>query len=154
MLNPINHTRTAADIDRYKAEPYVMAGDVYARPPHAGRGGWSWYTGSAAWMYRAGLESMLGLRRRGATFSVDPCIPSSWPGYEIVVALPEHAVPDRGRQSGTSMPGVLEATLDGVVTDVGAIPLADDGGMHHVRVVMGSAASSVAPASSHLSARF
>ncbi len=84
MLNPINHTRTAADVERYKAEPYVMAGDVYARAPHAGRGGWSWYTGSAAWMYRAGLESMLGLRRRGETFSIDPCIPSSWPGYEIV----------------------------------------------------------------------
>ena len=80
MLNPINHMRTAAAVDRYKAEPYVMAGDVYAREPHAGRAGWSWYTGSAAWMYRAGLESMLGLRRRGETFSVDPCIPSSWPG--------------------------------------------------------------------------
>ena len=63
ILNPINHTRTAADVERYKAEPYVMAGDVYARSPHTGRGGWSWYTGSAAWMYRAGLESMLGLRR-------------------------------------------------------------------------------------------
>ena len=63
MLNPINHTRTARDVALYKAEPYVVAGDVYARAPHAGRGGWSWYTGSAAWMYRAGLESMLGLRR-------------------------------------------------------------------------------------------
>ena len=83
MLNPINHTRTPADVERYKAEPYVMAGDVYARAPHAGRGGWSWYTGSAGWMYRAGLESILGLRRRGDTFSIDPCIPSSWPDYEI-----------------------------------------------------------------------
>ena len=84
MLNPINHTRTPSDVERYKAEPYVVAGDVYARAPHAGRAGWSWYTGSAAWMYRAGLESILGLRRRGDFFSVDPCIPSSWPGYEIV----------------------------------------------------------------------
>jgi len=73
MLNPINHTGTAAGVERYKTEPYVVAGDVYATPPHAGRGGWSWYTGSAAWMYRAGLESMLGLRRRGTTFSIDPC---------------------------------------------------------------------------------
>ena len=108
MLNPINHTRTAADVERYKAEPYVIAGDVYARPPHAGRGGWSWYTGSAAWMYRAGLESMLGLRRRGATFSVDPCIPSSWPGYEITwrfqstryqisVVNPDSSMPRRAR---------------------------------------------------------
>jgi cyclic beta-1,2-glucan synthetase len=144
MLNPINHARTAAAVDRYKAEPYVIAGDVYARPPHAGRGGWSWYTGSAAWMYRAGLESILGLKRRGATFSVDPCIPASWPGYEISwrfqntryqisVANPEH-----------QCRGVLEATLDGVVTDVAAIPLVDDDGMHLVRIVMGSAASRVA----------
>src|SRR5258706_10742790 len=84
MLNPVNHARTVADALRYKTEPYAVAGDVYARVPHAGRGGWSWYTGSAAWMYRAGLESLLGLRRRGATFSVKPCIPSSWPEYEIV----------------------------------------------------------------------
>ena len=94
MLNPINHTRTAADVERYKAEPYVIAGDVYARAPHAGRAGWSWYTGSAAWMYRAGLESMLGLRRRGETFSIDPCIPSSWPGYEIVWRVGRTHVPD------------------------------------------------------------
>ena len=81
-----------------------MAGDVYARPPHAGRGGWSWYTGSAGWMYRAGVESILGLRRRGATFVIDPCIPSSWPEYriawrfldsryEITVSNPDAAVP-------------------------------------------------------------
>ena len=83
MLNPVNHGRTAADVARYKTEPYVMAGDVYARSPHAGRGGWSWYTGSAGWMYRAGIESILGLRRRGETFVIDPCIPSSWPEYRI-----------------------------------------------------------------------
>lgn len=67
MLNPVNHSRTTSDIARYKVEPYVIAGDVYARSPHAGRGGWSWYTGSAGWMYRAGLEGILGLRFRGAT---------------------------------------------------------------------------------------
>ncbi len=139
MLNPINHTRTAADVERYKAEPYVVAGDVYARAPHAGRGGWSWYTGSAAWLYRAGLESMLGLRRRGDTFSIDPCIPSSWPEYEIAwrfqrtryriaVSNPEHLCR-----------GVLDATLDGVVTDAAAIPLVDDGGMHEVHILLGSA---------------
>ena len=79
MLNPVNHTRTAADVERYKAEPYVLAGDVFAHPAHAGRAGWTWYTGSAGWMYRAGLESILGLRRRGATFEVDPCIPRRGP---------------------------------------------------------------------------
>jgi cyclic beta-1,2-glucan synthetase len=137
MLNPINHTRTAADVDCYKAEPYVIAGDVYGRPPHAGRGGWSWYTGSAAWMYRSGIESILGLRRRGTTFSVDPCIPTSWPEYSMtwrtgqatyVISV---ANPDRHSR------GVVEATLDGRAVDPNAIPLAADQGTHEVRIVLG-----------------
>jgi len=138
MLNPINHARTVAEVERYKAEPYVIAGDVYARPPHAGRAGWSWYTGSAAWMYRAGLESMLGLRRRGATFSIDPCIASSWPKYEITWQfqntkyLIEVSNPERQCR------GVASATLDGVATNAMAIPLVDDGVTHVVRIVLGS----------------
>jgi len=139
MLNPINHTRTAADVERYKAEPYVVAGDVYARAPHAGRGGWSWYTGSAAWMYRAGLESMLGLRRRGETFSVDPCIPASWPEYEIAWRVGRTryliSVSNPQRQSR----GVGTASLDDVVADAAAIPLVDDGLTHHVRIGLGRA---------------
>jgi cyclic beta-1,2-glucan synthetase len=140
MLNPINHTRNATDVDRYKTEPYVLAGDVYARAPHAGRGGWSWYTGSAAWMYRAGLESMLGLRRRGDTFSVAPCIPSSWPGFEIEwrVGRTQYviAVANPGRQSR----GVSTVFLDDViVTNPAEIPLVDDGLLHRVRIAMSSA---------------
>jgi len=138
MLNPVNHTRTPVDVERYKTEPYVLAGDVYGRPPHAGRGGWSWYTGSAAWLYRAGLESMLGFRRRGDTFSIDPCIPTSWPEYaiawqyrgtryEITVSNPEH-----------QCRGVATATMDGVTTNAAAIPLVDDGCVHDVRIVMGT----------------
>jgi cyclic beta-1,2-glucan synthetase len=137
MLNPINHARTAADANRYKTEPYVMAGDIYARSPHEGRGGWSWYTGSAGWMYRAGVESILGLRRRGDTFIVDPCIPSSWDHYridwrflgtryEIVVCNPER----RCR-------GVGKATLDGATVDAAAIPLLNDGRTHSVQIVLG-----------------
>src|SRR5207247_8906043 len=83
MLNPINHASSPARIARYRVEPYVVAADVYAEPPHVGRGGWTWYTGSAAWMYRAGLESILGFRRRGARLEVDPCIPRAWPGFTI-----------------------------------------------------------------------
>jgi cyclic beta-1,2-glucan synthetase len=138
MLNPANHTRTRADVEHYKAEPYVVAGDVYSHPVHAGRAGWSWYTGSAGWMYRAGLESILGLRRRGATFEIEPCIPSTWPGYsiswrfggtryEITVVNPDR----RCR-------GVGAAELDGTPVDARAIPLVDDGGTHEVRVVLGA----------------
>jgi len=83
MLNPINHTRTRGDVDRYKVEPYVVAGDVYTHPAHIGRGGWTWYTGSAAWMYRLGLESILGLRRRGGSFAIAPCVPGSWDRFVV-----------------------------------------------------------------------
>ncbi|HEY6103109.1 MAG TPA: glucoamylase family protein [bacterium] len=137
MLNPINHTRSPQEVERYKVEPYVVAADVYAHPQHIGRGGWTWYTGSAGWLYRLGLESILGIRRRGATFAVDPCIPMSWPSYavswrfggsryEITVANPH----------GLSR-GVTGGTLDGAPVDPSAIPLADDGDSHHVHVVMG-----------------
>jgi len=136
MLNPINHTRTPGDVALYRVEPYVVAADVYAHPAHLGRGGWTWYTGSAAWMYRCGLESILGLTRRGDHFAIAPCIPSSWPRfvvrwrfgrtqYEIVVENPHSAIG-----------GHLEAQLDGVEVDASAIPLCRDGLLHRVRAVI------------------
>ena len=144
MLNPVNHTRAGPDVARYQGEPYVVAGDVCARPEHAGRAGWTWYTGSAGWMYRAGLESILGLRRHGETFELDPCVPGSWPEYainwrfgrtryEISVTNPER----RCR-------GVVAARLDGVDVDPRAIALVDDGGTHEVRIVLGGASQRVA----------
>jgi cyclic beta-1,2-glucan synthetase len=83
MLNPITHSNTRAAIHRYKVEPYVACADVYSVPPHVGRGGWTWYTSSAGWMYRASLEWILGFRLRGEKLFFDPCIPSSWRGYEL-----------------------------------------------------------------------
>jgi cyclic beta-1,2-glucan synthetase len=138
MLNPINHTRHPADVEHYKAEPYVMAGDVYARPPHAGRAGWSWYTGSAAWMYRVGIESMLGLRRHGDTFSVNPCIPSSWPEFEIDWRIRHTRYRIHVSNPDHQCRGIAEATLDGAVIDMRAIPLAEDGRAHDVRIVLGT----------------
>jgi cyclic beta-1,2-glucan synthetase len=137
MLNPVNHTRTNADVLRYKTEPYAVAGDVYARAPHAGRGGWSWYTGSAAWMYRAGLESLLGLRRRGVTFSLNPCIPSSWPDYEIVWQFLRTRYEITVANPQRRCQGVVRAELDDLTVDREAIPLVDDGGVHRVRILMG-----------------
>jgi len=137
MLNPANHTRTAADVERYKAEPYVLAGDVFAHPSHAGRAGWTWYTGSAGWMYRTGLESILGFRRHGATFGIDPCIPAAWPGYSIGwrfgATRYEIAVVNPERRSR----GIAEAVLDGTSVDPRAVPLRDDGGRHELKVVLG-----------------
>lgn len=138
ILNPVNHSRTPAEVRRYMTEPYAVAGDVYDHPAHSGRGGWTWYTGSAAWMHRVAVEGILGLERRGASFRVDPCIPSSWPGftidwrvgtttYAISVENPEH----RCR-------GVASAELDGEPVDSREIPLAASGGRHVVKVVMGA----------------
>ena len=139
ILNPINHASTRAGVHRYKVEPYVMAADVYTEPPHVGRGGWTWYTGSAGWMYQAGVEWILGFRLRGTTLLIDPCIPRAWPGYEIdfryrsaryeiVVENPQ----------GVSR-GVASSELDGQALTGGgaAIPLADDGATHRVRVILG-----------------
>jgi cyclic beta-1,2-glucan synthetase len=114
-----------------------MAGDVYARPPHAGRGGWSWYTGSAGWMYRAGIESILGLRRRGDTFVIDPCIPSSWDHYQIDWLFLDTRYEIMVCNPAGRCRGVGNATLDGATVDAAAIPLLNDGRTHTVRVVLG-----------------
>ncbi len=87
MLNPINHARTAEAVARYKVEPYVVAADIYSVAPHVGRGGWTWYTGSAAWMYRAGVEGILGIRRNGACLTLDPRLPPDWPGFSATVTV-------------------------------------------------------------------
>ena len=137
MLNPVNHARSAADVERYKAEPYVLAGDVYAHPEHAGRAGWTWYTGSAGWLYRAGLESILGLERRGRTFALDPCIPASWPGFEVRWRHGTSVYEIRVENPRRRCRGLAEAQLDGVPVDPRAIPLVDDGNVHEILAVLG-----------------
>ncbi|HSL55546.1 MAG TPA: glucoamylase family protein [Pyrinomonadaceae bacterium] len=135
LLNPINHSSTRAGLHKYKVEPYVAVGDVYAVPPHNGRGGWTWYTGSAGWMYRAGLESILGFKLQKNRLTIDPCVPRWWREFEITYR--------RGRAvyrikvenpSGVSR-GVVSVEVDGVPQEV--ITLTDDEKTHNVRVVMG-----------------
>jgi cyclic beta-1,2-glucan synthetase len=139
LLNPVNHTRTAAGVDRYGAEPYVIAADVYGDETHAGRGGWTWYTGSGGWMYRVGLQSLLGLARQGSTFSVDPCIPSWWPGFEVRWRFGSATYVITVENRGHRGRGLGDATLDGRPVDPRAVPLSDDGAMHAVHVVLGEA---------------
>ncbi len=138
MLNPINHSRTASQVEQYMTEPYSVAGDVYDHPAHRGRGGWTWYTGSAGWLYRAGLEGILGLVRRGAFFSINPCIPSSWPTYSIDwrFGTAHYTIVVENPQRRCR--GVASVELDGSPVDPTAIPLSDDGGVHRVRVVLGA----------------
>ena len=120
-----------------QAEPYVIAGDVYARAPHAGRGGWSWYTGSAAWMYRAGLESMLGLRRRGADVQHRSLHPVVVAGVQITWRHRGTRYVIQVSNPDGECRGVVSASLDGVEVDHRAIPLVDDAGTHELLVTLG-----------------
>ena len=138
MMNPVNHTRERGDVDRYRGEPYVLAGDVCAHPDHTGRAGWTWYTGAAGWMYRAGLESILGLRRIGATFEVQPCVPAAWPGFGITWRVGRTTYEIQVTNPDRVCRGVARAELDGETVDSKAIPIVDDGGVHRVRLVLGA----------------
>src|SRR5205823_1116153 len=92
MLGPVHHARTPEAVARYQVEPYVVAADVYGAPPHVGRGGWTWYTGSAGWMYRVTLESILGVTITGGdTLRVAPRIPDAWPAFRVRLRLPDGA---------------------------------------------------------------
>jgi cyclic beta-1,2-glucan synthetase len=138
MLNPINHASTEAGVQRYKVEPYVVAADVYAEPPHVGRGGWTWYTGSAGWMYRAGVESILGFRLRGARLVVDPCIPRAWHGFEMVFRYRSARYDIVVENTQGVSRGVSSVEVDGVSLDGElGIMLADDRKTHRVRIVLG-----------------
>jgi cyclic beta-1,2-glucan synthetase len=136
IINPIRLTQDRAGVARYQVEPYAVAGDVYSNPAHVGRGGWTWYTGSAAWLYRVVLESILGMRRRGDRLSFSPCIPPEWPGfaieyhfqsatYLIQVQNPDHL------ETGTAL-----VWLDDQRLAEPTISLVADGQRHQVRVML------------------
>ena len=140
MLNPIRHSDDAAGMHRYKVEPYVACADIYSEPPHIGRGGWTWYTGSAGWMYRVTLEWLLGFRVQGNALRLDPCIPRHWPRFEIAYrhgATPYDIVVEN--PLGVSG-GVLTIKLDGVVLGAKSgrlVSLVADGQPHRIEVVLG-----------------
>ncbi|MFN2491531.1 MAG: GH36-type glycosyl hydrolase domain-containing protein [Pyrinomonadaceae bacterium] len=137
LLNPVNHSSTRAGLHKYKVEPYVAVGDVYAVPPHTGRGGWTWYTGSAGWMYRAGLESILGFKLHGSILQIDPCVPRWWRDFEITYRRGPSTYRIRVENPLAVSRGVATVELDGVVLATDEIPVVDDSQTHVVRVVMG-----------------
>jgi cyclic beta-1,2-glucan synthetase len=135
VLNPIAHALTPAATERYKVEPYVVAADVYSAPGHEGRGGWTWYTGSASWFYRIVLEDVLGFRRAGDRITVSPCVPASWPRFELDYRYGRsklHIVVENAH--GTALDGIK---LDGRRQAESSIPLVDDGRTHEVHVTVG-----------------
>ncbi len=139
LTNPVNHSSTRSAIHRYKVEPYVVCADVYSAPAHVGRGGWTWYTGSAGWMYRTAVEGILGLHLRGRKLRIDPCIPRSWPGFEVTYkhgSSRYHIAVDNPK--GVSR-GVARAALDGadITPSPCEIALTDDGTYHYARITLG-----------------
>jgi cyclic beta-1,2-glucan synthetase len=142
LLNPINHSSTRTDLRRYKVEPYVVAADIYSVPPHVGRGGWTWYTGSAGWMYRAGMEAILGLRQQAGCLLLAPCIPKAWPRFEIVFKYRSTSYEIVVVNPNGVCSGIVAACLDGVsLEDATRVMLQDDGAQHHLQITLGERAS-------------
>ena len=137
LLNPINHSDTPEKAAHYKVEPYSIAADIYSMPPHTGIGGWTGYTGSAGWMYRLGLEAILGISRVGNMLKINPCIPRDWPGFKV-----DYRFGDTHYKISVENPhnvnrGIQQVMLDGNPLPGNLIPLVEDGQLHEVRVVMG-----------------
>jgi N,N'-diacetylchitobiose phosphorylase len=145
MLTPVAHARDRAAADVYKVEPYVVVADIYGTAPHVGRGGWTWYTGSAAWMYRIALESILGFTvRNGDALELRPCVPDSWPRFRIRHRLPDgrtsYEIEIENPHGDASRP--VSVSIDGAPGEIreGAaiVPLRRDGASHRVTVTLGS----------------
>jgi len=140
MINPVNHARSPEGIATYKVEPYVVAADVYALSPHNGRGGWTWYTGSAGWMYRLIVESLLGLRLEVDKLRFAPCLPADWKGFKVYYRYRETVYEIAVLQQRAEY-GETSVTVDGVEQHDKAIPLVDDRQKHSVEVVIHNARS-------------
>ena len=119
LLNPISHSDTPEKAEKYRVDPYVIAADVYSVAPHIGRGGWTWYTGSASWMYRLGIEAILGLKRKGNRLQIDPCIPDDWPDYEATYRDGETVYNIHVHNPQGVNRGVIQITLDGNIISEG-----------------------------------
>lgn len=136
MLSPIHHARTELEVNRYKVEPYAVAADVYATHPHIGRGGWTWYTGASGWMYQAGLEGILGFKRKGDKLVLKPCIPSRWSGYRLTYQYLTTKYEIVVENPMSRMTGCKRITLDGELLQEPVVMLKDDGQTHTVRLTM------------------
>jgi cyclic beta-1,2-glucan synthetase len=143
LLNPINHASTRAGLHKYKVEPYVSVADVYAVPPHTGRGGWTWYTGSAGWMYRAALENIVGFKLTGDRLRIDPCIPRFWREFQINYRRGQTMYAIKVENPHSLCRGVASVEVDGALQSSDEVPLVDDGVTHDVRIVLGEKAAQV-----------
>ena len=139
MINPLTHARSRDEIGVYRVEPYVVAADVYTADGKLGRGGWTWYTGSASWFYRIAVETILGFTKRGDVLTVQPCVPRGWPGFTIDYRFGGSTYHIEVEQTDGAEAKSAEVTLDGRRLESGEIPLRDDGVAHQVRIRVGRA---------------
>ncbi|PQV65427.1 cyclic beta-1,2-glucan synthetase [Abditibacterium utsteinense] len=143
LLNPVNHSRTPEDVNKYKVEPYVVAADVYNLEGQVGRGGWTWYTGSCGWMYRVWVEEVLGFKKRGEKLLIDPAIPDYWPGFSLKYRHGAAIYQIEVRNPDGVERGVARIEVDGKLIRTTEIPLKDDGATHQVIVTLGMKAKKV-----------
>lgn len=138
MINPINHALTPSEVLRYKVEPYVMAADVYSAEQNIGRGGWTWYTGAAGWMYQAGIEWILGLQRRGERLYLKPCIPKAWGEYTVTYRYKQTTYQIQVQNPLHKSTGGSRLELDGEELELAEpyISLTDDSQVHEVRLIL------------------
>jgi len=137
MINPIYHADTPEKIRRYRVEPYIVAADLYSVQPYLGQGGWTWYTGSASWMYRVGLEAILGLHRQGDNLLIEPCIPSDWPEYSIDYRFGETIYHIHVEKLGDAYSAVSRVSMDGRCLSDYVIPLCADDDEHEIIIILG-----------------
>src|SRR6185437_6181028 len=135
LINPVKHALTPEGVARYRVEPYVVAADVYATPPHTGRGGWTWYTGSAGWMYRLIVESLLGVELAIDKLRFSPCVPAEWKEFRLHYRYRDsvyHVTVSRSNARDRD----CAVWLDGVLQADNGVPLRNDGVDHEVRVLL------------------
>jgi cyclic beta-1,2-glucan synthetase len=137
LLNPVNHADTPGKINRYLVEPYGIAADIYSQSPQVGTGGWTGYTGSAGWMYRLGIEAILGLIRQGQELKIDPCIPGNWPGFKVDYCYGTSHYKISVENPVGVCRGVRQVWLDGIALPGNMVALVKDEKTHELRVVMG-----------------
>jgi len=138
LINPVNHTKDPGGVQRYRVEPYVVAADVNAVGASAGRGGWTWYTGAAGWMYQVVVEGILGFKKRGDHLALDPHVPANWPGFEITYRYRGtlYRIAVEKPEGMTSR--VVSVSVDGRIQEDGLVRLVDDGGVHRIVVTLGA----------------
>jgi cyclic beta-1,2-glucan synthetase len=145
LLNPIFHSDSKEKADVYRVEPYVICSDIYSKPPYLNRGGWTWYTGAAAWMYRFGLTALLGFKKTGDSLHIDPVIPPTWDGFEITYQFGETSYQIKVSNPAHISHNVERVKLDGKILDPKGISLVNDGQEHTVEVMMGDQEASHTP---------